>query len=150
MIPARVTLRIISLIVLNGLDRGLSASDFRVHSRSECLPPLTHKEMLYLSVWRRALSYMSRSTRVRESRARRLNSVRHRSTVRLIPWLPIFSTQIRRGRNTRSIPFAEFLIKRHGRVSALKCMRETDRVSIREPASCEHLRLSDLNNGLAD
>jgi len=41
-------------------------------------------------------------------------------------------------------------IKRHGRVSALKCMRETDRVSIREPASCEHLRLSDLNNGSAD
>jgi len=42
------------------------------------------------------------------------------------------------------------LIKRHGRVSALKCMRETDRVSIREPASCEQLRLSDLNNGSAD
>jgi len=41
-------------------------------------------------------------------------------------------------------------IKRHGRVSALKCMRETDRVSVREPASCEHLRLSDLNNGSAD
>jgi len=35
-------------------------------------------------------------------------------------------------------------------VSALKCMRETDHVSIREPASCEHLRLSDLNNGWAD
>jgi len=41
-------------------------------------------------------------------------------------------------------------IKRHGRVSALKCMRETDRVSLREPASCEHLRLSDLNNDSAD
>jgi len=42
------------------------------------------------------------------------------------------------------------IIKRHGRVSALKCMRETDRVSICEPASCEHLRLSDLNNSSAD
>jgi len=41
-------------------------------------------------------------------------------------------------------------IKRHGRVSALKCMRETDCVSIREPASCENLRLSDLNNDSAD
>jgi len=36
-------------------------------------------------------------------------------------------------------------IKRYDRVSALKCMRETN-VSIREPASCEHLRLSDFNN----
>jgi len=34
------------------------------------------------------------------------------------------------------------IIKRHGRISTLKCMRETDRVSIREPASCEYLRLS--------
>jgi len=43
-----------------------------------------------------------------------------------------------------------FYIKRHSRVSALKCIRETDRVSICEPASCEHLRLSDFNNGWAD
>jgi len=39
-----------------------------------------------------------------------------------------------------------YLTKRHGRVSALKCMRETDRVSIRKSASYEHLKLSDLNN----
>jgi len=49
------------------------------------------------------------------------------------------------------ISFVQMIyIKRHGRVSALKCMRETDCVSIREPASCKHLRLSDLNNGSAD
>jgi len=46
--------------------------------------------------------------------------------------------------------FLKVVVKRHDRVSALKCMRETDRVSICEPASCEHARLSDLNNGSAD
>jgi len=40
----------------------------------------------------------------------------------------------------------EHLIKRHDRVSVLKCARP-NRVFIHESASCEHLRLSDFNNG---
>jgi len=55
----------------------------------------------------------------------------------------------------RNVSVGQRYSSRDGRVSALKYIRETDRVSIREtdrvsirdPASCEHLRLSDLNNG---
>jgi len=40
------------------------------------------------------------------------------------------------------------IIRRHGSVSALKCMRdEMHRVPLREPASCEHPWLPNLNNG---
>jgi len=73
MIPARVTLRITSLRIERIRPQCQQVIFDFIYARN-VLPPLTHTETLYLSVWRRALSCLPRSARVRESRARRLNS----------------------------------------------------------------------------
>jgi len=77
-----------------------------IHARN-VLPPLTHTEMLYLSVWHRTQLFaaLSESERVKNEKN---ELCLHRSNYSVVA--NVFSAQIRRERNTSSIPFAKLLI----------------------------------------